>query len=172
MTKQLQELFNLTETAEPELQESVKTIMENRELIAEADAAIDRIDEALPLVRSLDMVDSELDDLADSAKKRFDDMMDLALNVDPRFGGPIFQTASNLLGHAISAKQAKIDRKLRTVALQLQKAKLDHQIEKDKKSLLKDEDNESEPIDGKGVVLDRNALIAQMMESIKPNTQP
>lgn len=172
MTKKLQELFDLPPTGEePELrvEDAMKTIIDNQDLIAEVDDTIDKIDKALPRVKSLDAGDDELDDLAKAAKDRFEDLMDLGMNIDPRFGGVIFQTAGTLLGHAISAKQAKMDRKLRTVALQLQKARLDHQIEKDRRAMEKEADAEDDGkvVDGKGIVLDRNALISQMLQSLK-----
>jgi len=81
------------------------------------------------------------------------------MNMDPRFGGQVFQTAGTLLGHAISAKTAKMDKKLRMVQLQLQKAKLDHQANKDSP--------EDKAVDGEGVVLDRNALLAQILQNNK-----
>lgn len=64
-----------------------------------------------------------------------------------------------MLGHAISAKTAKLDKKLRMINLQLQKAKLDHQIKKDAGKAQDEED----PLDGKGVVLDRNELLKHIL---------
>jgi hypothetical protein len=86
-------------------------------------------------------------------------MVDLGMNVDPRFSGVILQTASTMLGHAITAKTAKMDKKLKMIQLQLQKAKLDQQIKKDAGKAKDDE----EPIDGKGMVLDRNELLKQIL---------
>jgi hypothetical protein len=71
------------------------------------------------------------------------------------------QTAGTLLGHAITAKTAKMDKKLRMISLQLQKARLDHQISKDQKV-----DDEA-PVDGQGILLDRNALLAQILNKDK-----
>jgi hypothetical protein len=109
-------------------------------------------------VRDLDAGDAELDELADLAKNKFEDLMDLGMNVDPRFGGVIFQTAGTLLGHAITAKTAKMDKKLKMINLQLQKARLDHQISKDKK------DPAEEAIEGQGMILDRNELLKQILD--------
>jgi hypothetical protein len=64
-----------------------------------------------------------------------------------------------MLGHAITAKTAKLDKKLKMIQLQLAKAKLDHQIKKDA-GKAQDAD---EPIDGEGVVLDRNDLLKQIL---------
>lgn len=156
MTKKLEELFNLPATeATPEQVE--QTIAENRELITEVDLAIDKIDAALPTVRDLETGDNELDELATLAKQKAEDLIDLGMNVEPRFSGVILQTAGTLLGHAITAKTAKLDKKLRMVQLQLQKARLDHQIKKDAG------DPVEQAIDGQGVVLDRNELLKQIL---------
>ena len=157
MTKKLEELFNLP-ASEVTTEEALETIEENREIIAEVDLAIDKIDAALPLVKDLETSDSDLDDLANLAKTKAEDLLDLGMNVDPRFGGLIFQTASQLLGHSINAKTAKMDKKLRMIQLQLQKARLDHQIKKDSAA-----GDEPAPIDGQGVVLDRNELLKQIL---------
>jgi len=69
-----------------------------------------------------------------------------------------------MLGHAITAKTAKMDKKLRMISLQLQKARLDHQIAKDAKAGAADPE---EPIDGQGMVLDRNELLKQILASQK-----
>lgn len=135
-------------------------IEETQQKLCEVDAAIDKINEALPTVRDLDASDKEMDELADLAKNTFTDLIDLSMNVEPRFSGPILQSASALLGHAITAKMAKMDKKLKMVDLQLKKARLDQQAEKN---------NASTPtaIEGKGMVLDRNELL----KSILANSQ-
>ena len=145
------------------MDEAKQVVEENKEIIARVDDAIDKIDVALPTVKDLDSSDNEMDELAKLATDKFNDLMDLGLNCDPRFGGPIFQTAGIMLGHAITAKTAKMDKKLKMVQLQLQKARLDHQVKKDSEK----GDEEDAPIDGKGMVLDRNALLAQVLENAK-----
>lgn len=175
MTKIFAQLLNLPDTefsdgADSTVQESKDTIDANREIIDQVNIAIDKIDMALPFVDDLAQSDSELDELSLLAKTKCEDMIDLAFNVDPRFAGPIFQTASVLLGHAITAKTAKMDKKLRMISLQLQKARLDHQILKDAKAVKEGEEIE-DPIDGSGVVLDRNALLASILAANKPRVE-
>jgi hypothetical protein len=163
MTKKLSELFDLPTDLSAhdsvESNEALKTIAENKDIIAKVDDAIDKIDIALPTVRDLEASDQEMDELADLAKDKFNDLMDLGMNMDPRFGGVVFQTAGTLLGHAITAKTAKMDKKLRMVQLQLQKARLDHQMTKDSP--------DDRLIDGQGIVLDRNALLEQILQKNK-----
>jgi len=157
MTKRLEELLNLAPAPDTTPEETAAIIDENRDLITEVDSAISKIDAALPLVRDLDTGDQELDDLASLAKQKAEDLIDLGMNVEPRFSGVILQTAGVMLGHAITAKTAKMDKKLRMISLQLQKARLDHQISKDKK------DPVEEAIEGQGVVLDRNELLKSIL---------
>lgn len=163
----MESLFNLPPTTEddPTVEESKEFIEKNRDVILDIDDAIDKIDAALPTVRDLETGDSELDELAKMAKDKAEDLIDLGLNVEPRFSGVILQTAGVMLGHAITAKTAKLDKKLRMVSLQLQKARLDHQVSKDNKK-----DPIEEAIDGQGLVLDRNDLLKQILnKSFKPD---
>jgi len=146
-------LFNLPE-AETQGLENLD-IEQKKEMLASADSIIDRIDQALPQVHELDTADAELDELAKLAKDKFEDLIDLGMNVEARFSGSILQTAGVLLGHAISAKQAKIDKKLRMVDLQLKKLRLDQTAIKNESTV--------QPIEGKAVVLDRNELLKQIL---------
>lgn len=161
MTKKLEELFNLPESEEPAEAPPQNSIEENREIIKSVDAAIDKIDAALPMVGDLDMGDKELDELSDLAKEKFQDLIDLGMNVEARFSGHILATAGTLLGHAITAKQAKLDKKLKMVDLQLKKARLDHQTRQT------DGDKIIDAEDGNGVVLDRNELLKQLLDNNK-----
>lgn len=162
MTQKLQELFNLPPAEEPTTEEAETTIEENRALIQEVDSAIDKIDAALPYVNDLDTSDNELDELSDLAKEKFQDLIDLGMNVEARFSGHILATAGTLLGHAITAKQAKIDRKIRTVDLQLKKMRLDQQAAKDAQKT--DGDKLLDAEDGQGMVIDRNELLRQILD--------
>ena len=160
MTEKLSQLFNLLPTEDDinaSLEEAKNIIEGNQEVIAKVDAAIDKIDSALPFVRDLDASDHELDELSALAKETFTDLISLGMNVEARFSGHILATAGTLLGHAITAKQAKIDRKLKTVELQLKKARLDQQSQKNDGEKLVDAE------DGQGVVLDRNELLSQIL---------
>lgn len=158
MTKKLEELLNLP-SSDSTPEESLAIFEENKELLKEVDNAIDKIDAALPGVRDLDTADSELDELAQLAKSKAEDLIDLGMNVDPRFAGVILQTAGVMLGHSISAKTAKMDKKLKMIQLQLQKAKHDHQVKKDAQ---RGEAGET-PVEGHGIVLDRNELLKQIL---------
>jgi hypothetical protein len=62
-----------------------------------------------------------------------------------------------MLGHAITAKTAKLNKKLKMVDLQLKKANLDAKQAADGTS----------PTTGTGVVLDRNALLDRLLQQNK-----
>lgn len=161
MTRQLEEYFNLPD--KKSLGEPEKSTLEIQTEIAEINQVmegIDKIDQALPMVKNLETTEREMDHLAQLAEDKFRELMDLGMNVEPRFSGVILQTASTLLGHAITARQAKIDKKLRMIDLQLKKARLD-QI--NNKNAAQDTETET----GTGVVLDRNELIKTILSANK-----
>lgn len=158
MTKKLEELFNLPQELPDQTttQETAAVIEERKEVFKDIDDAIDKIDAALPGVRGLESSDQEMDELADLAKAKFQDLMDLGMAMEARFSGTVFQTAGVLLGHAITAKQAKLDKKLRVVDLQLKKMRLDQQAKQSGQA-------SAGAVEGEAVVLDRNALLAQIL---------
>lgn len=166
MTKKLEALFNLpsrdTDSVSDQSQKYAdeQVIEEQQKLLDDVNLTIDKIDGALPFVAGLEKSDEELDELANLAKNSAQDLLDLGMQVDSRFSGQIFQTAGVLLGHAITAKQAKMDKKLRMIDLQLKKMRLDHQIKQDSGV-------DSGAIEGQGTVIDRNTLLAQILNKTK-----
>jgi len=163
MTRKLEELFDLPPTTE-EVEQAIPSIGENRSTIVALDEAIDKIDTALPAVKGLDATDREMDELADLAKKSYDDLMDLGMQVDSRFASEIFGVASNMLGHAITAKTAKLDKKLKMIDLQLKKMRLDQQQA--------DRDADTGPVQqGTGMVLSRNDLLEQILKRNNQNNE-
>lgn len=126
MTRKLEELFDLPPSTE-EVDTALPTLPTNRETLQALDDAIDKVDTALPAVRGLESTDTEMDELSDLAKASYSDLMDLGMQVDSRFASEIFSVASNMLGHAITAKTAKLDKKLKMIDLQMKKMRLDQQ---------------------------------------------
>jgi hypothetical protein len=155
MTRKLEELFDLPPTTE-EVETAVPSIAENRSIIQNLDAAIDKIDAALPAVRGLESTDTEMDELAGLATGSYRDLMDLGMQVDSRFASEIFSVASNMLGHAITAKTAKLDKKLKMIDLQMKKVRLDQQ------QADKDPDGAAAQ-QGQGHVLSRNELLERIL---------
>ena len=161
--KKLEELFDLPRSDELESEEHSLNIDETKIALAEIDDAIDKIDSALPMVRDLQASDVEMDDLAKKATESFDELMSLGMNVDSRFAAEIFSVAGAMLGHALTAKQAKLNKKLKMIDLQLKKANLD--------AKLADPDKAPAAQPGQGHVLDRNELLDRLLGDRKTNAK-
>ena len=162
MTRKLEELFDFPPSgSESEPTESTSTTEQTRSQLAKIDATIDKIDAALPTVRDLETGDRELDDLASKAQETFDDLMDLGMQVDSRYASEIFAVAGTMLGHALTAKTAKLNKKLKMVDLQLKKLKMDQ----DQASKSGDEPMET----AHGQVLSRNDLLERLMATRDQN---
>ena len=154
MTRKLEELLNI---------ESAESLVEAKPVDAEPVATIDlqdkleefdKIASALPRVKGLgDMADGELDALADKAEKAYDDLMDLGMNVEPRYGSRMFEIAAQMMNAAITAKTNKIDKKLKMVDLQLKKLAIDR----------KNGSTEGNTVEGEGyIVTDRNSILEKL----------
>lgn len=114
--------------------------------------------------------DTELDDLAATALKAYEDIMDLGMNVEPRFSARLFEVATNLLKTSLDAKTAKIDKNLKIVDLQLKKQKLD--TPPSPKSAYvpkKDRDKKEEKRDV--IITDRNTLMQQLKGTINKSSE-
>lgn len=159
MTKKLEELFELP-TPEKEVNESFLEKAEADVINADTLNNLEKIEKALPQVRGLEASDGEMDELASLATNSYKDLMDLGMQVDSRFASEIFNSAGTMLGHAITAKTAKINKKLKMIELQLKKAGLDQKV------AAKNEEIENTPI-GEGQMLDRNELLKVLASKTK-----
>ena len=155
MTRKLESLFGFDDLEKDAVETPAPTIEENKTTMANIDLAIDKINLALPAVRGLDASDHEMDDLASKATETFDDLMNLGMQVDSRYSSEIFAVASTMLGHAITAKTAKLNKKLKMVDLQMKKLKLDH----DRQKNTPEETVET----AHGQVLNRNDLLERLI---------
>lgn len=153
MTKKLEELLNIApknETVEvPETMPQVPIINLEEKL-----EEFDKIAAALPRVKGLgDVSDAELDGLARKAEDAYDQIMDLAMQVEPRYSARMFEVATNILNSAITAKTNKIEKKLKMVDLQLKKLA----IEK------KHGAGNGSEVEGEGYILtDRNSILEKL----------
>lgn len=157
MTKKLEELFNLeSKEGTPEPKESAVPVPTHEEVKSLDDSyrAVQEITRGLPQIKELDdLDDKELDDLAKKAEEAYDDLMDLGMNVEVRYSGRIFEVAASMMGNAINAKTAKIDKKLKAIDLQLKKYKIDKDANEDPNDI----------INGQGyVITDRNELLKKL----------
>ena len=153
MTKKLEELLNLPTDDEPLIEPtSVETIPTIN--LEERLEEFDKIAAALPRVKGLgDMADVELDALANKAEQAYDDLMDLGMQVDPRYGSRMFEIAAQMMNAAITAKTNKIDKKLKMVDLQLKKLAIDKKHGSDG----------GDTVEGQGYILtDRNSILEKL----------
>lgn len=159
MTKKLSELFDLP-VDESSLNEEIIESAQIEVVTQEAYSNLEKIENALPQVRGLEASDTEMDELAQMAKDSYKDLMDLGMQVDSRFASEIFNSAGTMLGHAITAKTAKINKKLKMIDLQLKKASLDQKTASQAKEI------ENTPV-GEGSLLDRNELLKTILANKK-----
>jgi len=162
MTHRLEQLFGLplSENQLVETNDIHMTDEETQEVLEQLNDAVDKIEDALPMVKGLDTGDDELDELAAKAVESFESLSDLGYNVDSRFASEIFAVASTMLGHALTAKTTKLNKKLKMVELQLKKAKLD--LDKAKK-VSNGEMTDLESAEGQ--LLTRNDLLARILDN-------
>jgi hypothetical protein len=153
MTKKLSELFDLS----PDIMESLSMpIPDDAEIItAGALTNLEKIENALPQVRGLESSDIELDEIANMAINSYKDLSDLGMQVDSRFSSEIFGVAATMLGHALTAKTAKLTKKIKMIELQLKKAALDQKANANVEEL------EATPL-GDVKSLDRNELLKML----------
>lgn len=151
MTKKLTELFDLPED-DTDMGLTIPIPVNAQEVTTDAMDNLEKIELALPQVKGLEAADGEMDELAALATSSYKDLVDLGMQVDSRFASEIFNAASSMLGHAITAKTAKINKKLKMLDLQLKKAQLDQKVAS------KVEEVENTPV-GEGKALDRNELL-------------
>jgi len=159
MNRKLEELFDLPPSVD-EVDRAIPALPQQREALAALDVTIDKIDAALPAVKGLEATDFEMDDLAMKASASYQDLMDLGMQVDSRFAAEIFSVASNMLGHAITAKTAKLDKKLKMIDLQLKKMRLDQATA-----------DGPPPATGQGQLLSRNDLLERIIAGNKQNAK-
>ncbi len=176
MTKKLEDLFDLADPVEAEefydsrdkkatpVIEDVApmpVVEEQQEVIAEAPVTnvvdmSDRINTSLTHVDDIHSSDPDMDRYADKAEKAFEDLMDLGFNVEDRNAGKIFEAASSVLKTAVDAKNAKADRKLKAIEMQLKKMRLDQNIHKMPKVIEQDAEY---------VVSDRNSMLSALSQN-------
>jgi len=157
MTRKLEELFDLPPSSS-DSEEETPAVPVTKSALAEIDDTIDKIDAALPSVKGLDSSDEEMDELAKKAADTFDDLMDLGMQVDSRYASEIFAVAGTMLGHALTAKTAKLNKKLKMVDLQMKKLKLDQDRAK-----MANEDGDGPIETAEGHVLSRNDLLERLI---------
>jgi hypothetical protein len=128
MTKKMEDFFNLPPAEEPVVEEELPTksreqlMIEAREICSALTTA-EKVDFALPTVVGLDAHDTDMDDIARKAVNTFNDLISLGGNVPDMHAGKIYEVAGQMLKTALDAKNAKADKKLKMIELQLKKVR-------------------------------------------------
>jgi len=154
MTKKLEQILDLPPSDDPYIDPKSVAVTKTETIdLQQKLEEFDKISAALPRVKGLgDMADSELDALASKAEQAYDDLMDLGMNVEVRYGARMFEVAAQMMNAAITAKSSKIDKKLKMVELQLKKLAID-----------KKNGETENAIEGEGyIITDRNSLLEKL----------
>lgn len=140
MTKQLEKVFDLPEMTKEEMEDA----------LAVADTVTREMRAIDP--KGDDVLDTEIDGIATKAMNSYEDLMNLGMNVEARFAAPIFDSASKMLGHAVTAKLGKAQKKLKEAELKLKMIKMGEA----------DRDGDTQEITA--TVWDRNQLIKSLKQ--------
>jgi len=157
----LEDFFNLPSATDivgedtTTLSKTKKELFKEAKEIYNAISTVEKIDIALPVIRDLSEHDSEMDDIAKKAIKSFEDLTQLGLNVPDLHAGKIFEVAGQMLKTAMDAKDAKIQRKLRMIELQIKKARLEQL------------DPQSAPGSSNSGEFDRNEILKHIVDATK-----
>ena len=150
----------VSEQSEGESRESSES---NSQSIIKALSTAEKIERALPQVTGLDSEDADMDTYSNEAMKSYKDLMDLGMNVEVRHSGKLFEVASAMLKNAVEAKNAKLEKKLRMVELQLKKQRIDQMSGNDT--------NSADIVEGEGYIVgERNQLLKQIIDKVQDNS--
>ena len=91
----------------------------------------------------------------------------LGKNVEDRHAAPIFDSAAKMIAAALQAKQAKMDKKMKMIELQMRQARLEKDSQKIDAYVAgkKHEIGEEEDIEGR-IVGNRSAMLAEIMKNL------
>jgi hypothetical protein len=145
-------------------EEVVKEEADSEVNIKRALSVAEKIDKALPQVKDLESHDKDMDGYATDAMNSFRELMDLGMNSEARHAGKFFEVAQTMMKNAIEAKNAKADKKLRMIELQLKKQRVDQWDSKGSSG--------EDIIEGEGIVVgDRNKLLDQLIDKVSKNEE-
>lgn len=126
--------------------------------ISNALTTAEKIDFALPTVVGLEAHDNDMDDIARKAVNTFNDLISLGGNVPDMHAGKIYEVAGQMLKTALDAKNAKADKKLKMIELQLKKVRAE-QIDIDQ--------GNGDRKNAVGGEFDRNELLRHIVSAAK-----
>lgn len=171
MSRKIEEVFDLPPMNEREqIDQPIQEEETGFDLdkLQETMATADKIDQALPAVTDLNLLDKDMDKYADQAMAAFQDLMDLGQNVEDRHAAPVFDSAAKMMTNAITAKTAKMDKKLKMIEMQMRKRKLDMEEKKLEHQIAKDNAKGDTALEGEAEeFFDRSSLLDELTARIK-----
>lgn len=162
MTRRLEEILGLPPLEDINETETVRT---KEEILAESVQVLnalstsEKIDSSLTSVTGLLAHDDEMDEIVKKALKSYKDLCDLGLNAPIMHAGKIYEVAGGMLRTALDARDAKVNKKLRMIELQIKKLRIDTMADKET-----DEEKELNNAE-----FDRNELLEHIVNQNKDN---
>ena len=94
-------------------------------------------------------------------------LVDLGKNVEDRHAAPIFDSAAKMITAALQAKQAKMDKKMKMIELQMRQARLEKDSQKIDAYVAGKKHEIGDEVDTEGhIVGDRSAMLAEIMKNL------
>ncbi|MFA5490242.1 MAG: hypothetical protein WC284_13650 [Candidimonas sp.] len=158
MTKKLEEILDLPDDEEDSkiIDETFKDASDaanNGDLVSLDNALNEISDPEIANYLDIERHDKAMDEISNMAKDAFTDVMDLAMSMEPKNAGSVLETGPEFLRMMLDARKSKMDARLKLKRLQIDQKRLD----------MKQENNDDDVIEGKGVSLS----IGDMMEMLK-----
>jgi uncharacterized protein YajQ (UPF0234 family) len=135
MTKNLEEAFDLPPIKEAiakqkgevvEIAHTPEEALENSAKILKALTITEKVDHALTTVDNISAHDIEMDDIAQEALESYTELKELGMNMSDAHSGRMMEVAASMLRTALDARSEKMNRKLKTIDLQLKKMRIDN----------------------------------------------
>ena len=155
--------FTLPEPKNEDVIEGMPMSDEMLKEIEQCSTALDKINNALPQIENIGGADEEYDFCKDKALALYVKLNGLLENVEDRFAATVAASANQALKTAVDATNAKVDRKLKMVQLQVQQEKVT--LEREKVKLASDkfhaERNAKKSIPSAGEVKTEGRLVSR-----------
>lgn len=151
MSRKLEDLINIPPIAE--MQAAIKQTDELSVAIDQSGVEFtlnEKLEAALPIVADIMAHDAEMDEISKKAIDSYNELCDMADNTPAMYSGKIYEVAANMLRTAMDAREAKLQKKLRIVEMQLKKLRIDK---------VKDESGDGSNSPNNSNTFDRNELL-------------
>jgi len=104
--------------------------LENSAKLLKALTITEKVDHALTTVDNINEHDTEMDSIAQEALESYIELKELGMNMSDAHSGRMMEVAATMLKTALDARSAKMERKLKTIDLQLKKLRIDRMTAK------------------------------------------